>query len=110
MTDNGFKKICKLSSLREKEGLRFIVDDVDVAVFLVNGKVHALSNICPHQHSALIYDGFIEDDCVVCPAHGWKFQLNTGNQPGNRRGLDTFEVDIIDEHVYVKVKKKELNW
>ena len=110
MNENGFKKVCKISNLREKEGQRFIIDDVEVALFMVNGKIHALSNICPHQHAALIYDGFIEDGCVVCPAHGWKFDLITGNQAGNRRGLDTYEVDIIDQDVYVKVKKKELKW
>lgn len=28
-----FQKVCKLSSLKEKEGQRFMVDEVDVAVF-----------------------------------------------------------------------------
>ena len=51
---------------------------VEIAVFKIDSKVFALSNICPHQHTALIYDGFVEDGCVVCPAHGWKFNLRTG--------------------------------
>ena len=108
--ENGFKKVCKLSALKEKEGKRFIVDEVDVALFLYKGEVHALSNICPHQHAALIYDGFIEEECVVCPAHGWMFNIKSGEMAGGRTGLDTYKVDIIDDDVYVKVKKKELNW
>ncbi|MBU1099774.1 MAG: nitrite reductase (NAD(P)H) small subunit [Bacteroidetes bacterium] len=105
-----FQKVCKLSGLKEKEGRRFIVNEVDVAVFLVEGKVYALSNICPHQHAALMYDGFIEDGCVVCPAHGWEFNLETGIIPGGQRGINSYEVKIIDDDIYVKVFTKELNW
>lgn len=110
MIDNKFKKICKVAELNRNGGKRFIVNDVEVAVFNINNEVFALSNICPHQHTALIYDGFIEDECVVCPAHGWKFNLKTGKQPDGRNGLDSFLVKIIDEEVYVKVHKKELRW
>ena len=39
-----------------------------------------MSNICPHQQTRLIYDGFVEDEFVVCPAHGWKFNLGTGKK------------------------------
>ena len=110
MTENGFTKVCKTTALKEKEGRRFIVDEVDVAIFMYNGEIYALSNICPHQHAALIYDGFIEDESVVCPSHGWMFSLKTGRMADGRKGIDSYEVQIIDKDVYVKVKKKELNW
>lgn len=35
-------------------------------------KVHCLSNICSHRGSWLA-DGVIEDDCIQCPYHGWRF-------------------------------------
>ena len=108
--ENEFKKICKVDDLREKVGKRFFVDDVEVAVFKVDGKIYALNNICPHQHSALIYDGFIEDCKVVCPAHGWEFNLSDGKMAKGRKGLDSYEVKVIDNHVYVKVFKRELKW
>ena len=76
--EEGFTKICKVSELKENQGKRFLINDVDIAVFKVNEEVFVLSNICPHQHTSLIYDGFVEDDCVVCPAHGWMFNLKTG--------------------------------
>ena len=59
---DGFERVCPIKNLSEQNGKRFIVNDVEIAVFLVNGKVYALNNICPHQHTALIYDGFIEDE------------------------------------------------
>ncbi len=108
--ENGYVNICKIDDLYEKQGKRFFVDDVEIAVFKVDGNIYALSNICPHQQSALIYDGFIEDCKVVCPAHGWQFNLSDGRMAKGRKGLDSYEVKIVDDNVYVKVFKKELNW
>jgi len=105
-----FTKVCKSDDLQDKVGKRFFIHDVEVAVFKVDNKIYALSNICPHQHVALIYDGFIEDDKVVCPMHGWEFNLCDGNMAQGRKGLDSYEVKIIDDDVYVKVFKKKLNW
>ncbi|MFA7227614.1 MAG: Rieske 2Fe-2S domain-containing protein [Melioribacteraceae bacterium] len=107
---NGFSKVCKYSDLKEKLGKRFIVDDVDVALFKVDGKVYALSNMCIHQKAAIIYDGFIEDGKVSCPAHGWQFDLATGRVPNAVKGLDPYEVKIIDDDVYVKVYPKRMRW
>lgn len=106
----GYSKVCKYSDLKENLGKRFFVDDVEIALFKVNGEVFALNNICPHQKSRIIYDGFIEDGKVSCPAHGWQFDLKTGKMGQGRRGLDSYEVKIIDDSVYVKVFKRELNW
>ncbi len=108
--EDGYEKICKLSDLKENQGKRFLINDVDVAVFKVDDKIFALSNICPHQHTKIIYDGVVEDDCVVCPAHGWMFNLKTGKQPTGARGLDSFPIKILNDEVYVLVKAKELKW
>lgn len=112
MTENleGFQKVCKISDLKEKIGKRFFVDDVDVAVFKVEGKIYALSNICLHQKAQVIYDGFIEDGKVTCPVHGWQFELATGKIPNAVSGLDSYNVKILNDDVFVKVFKKELKW
>lgn len=108
--ENEFKRICSINELNESQGKRFIVDNIDIAVFKMNGEVYALSNICPHQHSPIIYDGFIEDGMIVCPAHGWEFELKTGKLGGERRGLSCFDVKVEDDEVFVKVYIKELKW
>ena len=108
--DQGYKKVCKVSDLYESRGKRFLINDVDIAIFKINGKVFAVSNTCPHQHTQSIYDGIVEDGCVVCPAHGWMFNLKTGKQPTGARGLDSYLVKIIDDEVFVLVKAKEFKW
>ena len=110
LIEDGFFPACELEELKEKTGSRFILNNVDVAVFKVDGEVYALHNICPHQHTSLIYDGYIENGCVVCPIHGWMFDLKTGIMPSKRTGLDSYPVKIKDGKVYVKVSKKELKW
>jgi 3-phenylpropionate/trans-cinnamate dioxygenase ferredoxin subunit len=110
MIENHYTKVCTVSELKENHGKRFLINDVDIAVFKVNGEVYVLNNVCPHQHTALIYDGFVEDGCVICPAHGWMFNLKTGNQPTGARGLDSFPVKIIEDEVYALVKPKEIKW
>jgi len=106
----GFSKVCRCSDLKEKAGRRFVIDDIEIAVFKVDGKVYALSNICLHQKASIIYDGFIEDGKVTCPAHGWQYDLKTGIVAGSIKGLDVYEVKIHNNDVFVKVFEKKLRW
>jgi len=107
---DGFTKVCKISELKESIGKRFLVEDTEIAVFKVDEQVFALQNHCPHQHTALIYDSFIEDGYVICPVHGWEFNLIDGKMRTGRKGLDSYEVKIINDDVYVNVIEKKLNW
>jgi len=107
---NAFQYICRVQDLKEGKGHRFYVDGCDVAVFKVNDIITALNNICPHQKSAIIYDGIIDGGKVTCPAHGWEFNLKTGCYSDGRKGLDVYEIKIENEKVFVKVIQKEFNW
>lgn len=106
----GFTKVCSLDELSENVGKRFYIDDTDIAVYKHKGQVYAVNNICPHQWSALMYDGYIEGECVVCPIHGWMFSLKTGRTPSGVGRLDVYKTAVIDDEVYVKVTKKEYKW
>lgn len=105
-----FSRLCLLSDLKQGEGKRFIVNDVDIAVFKIEGNVYALSNVCPHQHTTMIYDGIIENGRIACPIHGWEFDIKSGKMPTGRAGLEVYPVIIKGKDVFVKVYKKEINW
>lgn len=107
---DGFKFICNIDEIKENRGKKFLIEDEEIAVFLVNGKFYATSNMCPHQHARIIFDGFIEDNKVVCPAHGWEFDLETGKQAGGRKGLRVFETLVIDKKLFAKVTPQSFNW
>lgn len=110
LEDEGFTFLSSISDLQEGIGKKFIVNDVEIAVFKINSEVFAVSNICPHQQTHLIYDGFIEEEFVVCPAHGWKFDLRTGKKNSGSNGLQVYNVEVSDGKVFVKVTQKELRW
>ena len=108
--ENDYKLICKISELPNGRGKRFIVNDTEIAVFKMDGELFALYNICPHQHFNLIFDGIVEEGCVICPIHGWRFDLQTGKNPDGGRGLKSYPVKVLDDNVFVKVAEKEQLW
>src|SRR5213078_1983005 len=42
-----------------------------------DGRFYAVSALCPHEDGPLA-EGWIEGDAVVCPWHGFDFELRTG--------------------------------
>ncbi|MBL8023333.1 MAG: Rieske (2Fe-2S) protein [Elusimicrobia bacterium] len=56
------------------EGRGYLVEGQDVGVFNVNGSFFAMDNICPHRGAPLA-DGRVEGGSIVCPWHGWAFDV-----------------------------------
>lgn len=102
--EDDFIKICKVSEIYNRKGRRFQLDDEnEIAIFKVDGEIYAVDNICPHNHTSQIYDGYIEGLYVACPVHGFQFHLKTGAQPtGMGCKLRTFEMKIEDDFIFVK--------
>jgi nitrite reductase/ring-hydroxylating ferredoxin subunit len=61
----GFTKVSAEDCIKEFKRKRFFIEDVEVTLFKVDVEVYALSNTCPHQHTVLLFDRFIEDGCVI---------------------------------------------
>ncbi|MDZ7828011.1 MAG: non-heme iron oxygenase ferredoxin subunit [Halofilum sp. (in: g-proteobacteria)] len=74
------------------------VDDVEIAVFNVDGEFYAIEDVCTHDGGQLT-GGEIEHDCVVCPRHGAKFCIKTGEAltPPAYEPTETFPVRVTDE-------------
>jgi nitrite reductase/ring-hydroxylating ferredoxin subunit/DMSO/TMAO reductase YedYZ heme-binding membrane subunit len=51
-----------------------------VAVFLMEGKLSAISNACAHQNGPL-GEGRIINCLVTCPWHGFQYDVRTGRSP-----------------------------
>jgi len=70
------------------------------------GQYGALDNKCPHQGGPL-GEGSIENGLLRCPWHGWDYDPITGKAPGYDDGVETFEVDVRDDGVYVGTPKEK---
>ena len=64
------------------------------------GRYGALDNRCPHQGGPL-GEGSIENGLLRCPWHGWDFDPITGKAPGFDDGVETLDVDVREDGVYV---------
>lgn len=79
------------------------VDGVEVAVFNVGGELLAIEDICTHDGGELAC-GDLEGEAIVCPRHGAKFSLRTGEvlAPPAYEAVATMAVRVEGNMVQVK--------
>jgi len=53
------------------------IDGVMVAVFNLDGQFYAIEDVCTHDGGELA-SGTLEGDAIVCPRHGARFSVRTG--------------------------------
>ena len=53
------------------------VDGVTVAVFNIGGEYFAIEDVCTHDGGELA-NGVLEGDQIICPRHGARFCVRTG--------------------------------
>jgi nitrite reductase (NADH) small subunit len=75
-------EVARLSDLKPGDCLSVEAGGLGLALFNVGGRVYALDNTCPHAGGPL-GEGVLEDHIVVCPWHGWRYDVRTGARPEN---------------------------
>jgi nitrite reductase (NADH) small subunit len=86
------------------EGRVYAINGENIAVFRTRGgSVYAVQAACPHRGGPLA-DGLVGGTTLICPLHGWKFDLTTGQALFGDCGLKTFpvHVDSADEIVLLR--------
>jgi 3-phenylpropionate/trans-cinnamate dioxygenase ferredoxin subunit len=60
-------------------GQRHIVDidGARIAVFNLNGEYFAIEDVCTHD-GGLLANGQLDGDEIICPRHGARFSIKTG--------------------------------
>jgi nitrite reductase [NAD(P)H] small subunit len=79
------------------EGRTFAVDGEQIAVFrLRDGSLRAIEAVCPHKGGPLA-DGLADDRVVVCPLHGYTFDMCTGSEAGGAdMSVRSYSVSAVD--------------
>jgi nitrite reductase/ring-hydroxylating ferredoxin subunit len=92
------------SKLTPNEPLAVEIDGKPVGVYLVDGAVHAIGNLCTHEY-AILTDGFVEGDVIECPIHQARFSIKTGKALSEPAVVDvpTYAVKVEGDDVYVGV-------
>jgi len=94
----------KLEEVKTKGLVRIPHPPFDICVaWLETGEVYAIEDACNHAGASLA-EGWIEEDCVACPMHGYVFELRTGKLE-RPRGLcgdqRTYETKIEGDEIVI---------
>jgi 3-phenylpropionate/trans-cinnamate dioxygenase ferredoxin subunit len=79
------------------------VDGVQIAVFNVDGRLCAIEDVCTHD-GGILTGGEIEDGVIICPRHGARFCICTGEvlAPPAYEDVDTYPVRVHEGMVQVQ--------
>lgn len=102
---DGWVDVASMSELRRRRKQLVEVGEAQVALFLHDGQVHALANICIHRQRELV-KGVILNGRVICPGHQWAFDLATGLNEKYCRYQPTYDVLIDDDRVLVRAEPR----
>lgn len=99
----GFEVVLHVDALKPGEVSEVIAGGTAICVANVDGSYHAVSNTCPHADGPL-GEGALQGTKVLCPYHGWAFDVTTGVCETNASSsIDVFEVQIKDDAVCVRL-------
>lgn len=97
-------KVADLAELEDDTPFAVDVGDEPIALYKLGDKVYATGNVCTHQH-AWLTDGYLDGDCIECPLHGGRFNIETGAPCGGpvTEGIKVYPVKVEQGAIYVAV-------
>ena len=96
-------KVATWSELEDRSPSYALVEDVDLVIIRYDDSVSALYGRCLHR-GALLSDGSVEGDNLICGVHGWDYRVDTGvSEYSNDEWLQKFDAWVAadDDAVYV---------
>ena len=97
-----FVRVCSIHDVKPGHGKVVDVNGEEVALFNVNGNFFATTNSCPHRNGPL-GEGYLDNDIVSCPLHGWKFNVRDGKNltiPSSK--IACFQVKVEGNDVMIE--------
>ena len=105
MTDRRWVRIATPDQIPLREGRVAIVAGREIAFFNLGDRFLAIDNRCPHKGGPLA-DGIVSGESVVCPLHGWRISLVSGqvDRPGGTAAcVERYPVQVADGLVLVSL-------
>lgn len=103
-----YVRVCNVTDIPDPGKAVFEVGDRFVVVFHVDGKFSALEDCCTHDGGELA-DGELDGLQIICPRHGARFDIRTGEALTMPATTDTpsFDVRIEGGEVFVAAKETQ---
>ena len=104
MNSRQWVKITAQENIPLREGRAVNVAGNSIAIFNLGDRYVSIENECPHQGGPLC-DGIVSGTVVVCPLHGWKFDLMSGDAKKSAvpACVMTYPTEVVDGIVMLDV-------
>lgn len=98
-----WQKVCSTSDIAVGGWRQTEVDGTSVAIYNVDGDFFAIEDVCTHD-GAILSGCPLEGDEVVCPRHGARFSVKTGEALSAPawEATTTFPVKIENDEIWVQ--------
>ena len=101
-------RVASYSALEDRAPAYALVADVDLVVIRYDDAVSVLYGRCLHR-GALMSDGHVQGENLICGLHGWDYRLDTGvSAYDNREALHRFSARVDHDHDAVWVDEAEV--
>jgi nitrite reductase/ring-hydroxylating ferredoxin subunit len=93
--------IARIEELADRQPAHALVADVDLVLVRTGDAVSVLYGRCLHR-GALMADGHVEGDNLICGLHGWDYRLDSGvSAYNNAEALQKFASWVEGDRVWV---------
>lgn len=94
-------KTIPFHDLKDREPVHHIVNGLDLVILRYDDEVSVLYGRCLHR-GALMADGYVEGDNLICGLHGWDYRYDTGvSEYNNEEALHKFTAEVKGGYVWV---------
>jgi glutamate synthase domain-containing protein 2 len=101
-------KVATWRTLNDREPVYALVAGVDLVVIRYDNRVSVLYGRCLHR-GALLADGYVDGDNLICGLHNWDYRVDTGvSEYNNDEALQKFDAWISEERDEVFVDESEI--
>ena len=101
------QKIATTNEISNGEMKSFVIKDKEILIVNVHGEFFAIDNRCSHMGGNLS-EGTLEDDIIICPRHGSRFNVRNGEVVMGPKIL-IFKLDTKNLRVYeIEVREKDI--
>ena len=99
-------KVANVADVLEGNLKKVDVDGKPVALFKIDGKIYATTNICTHEECELDENHLMHGDVVECTCHGSQFKVSDGSVvlPPATEPLKTYQVSVEGEDVLIETE------
>ncbi len=93
--------LAEWKTLADREPRYALLGEVDLVVIRYDDAVSVLYGRCAHR-GALMADGYVDGENIICGVHGWDYRLDTGvSEYNNSETLPKFTAWVEDGQVMV---------